>query len=110
MRVDQKRARGQLLGAMPGQMNFADRRQRKCGKIGARVKAMVRGRNEHIVNVKQKPAACAACEFCQEIGLGPSGLRECDIGRRIFQQHPAAKRVLHLLDMIADTVAKVSEV
>ena len=38
----------------------------------------------------------------QKFGLGQRRLLEQDIGRRVFQQHPPAQQVLHLVDMVAD--------
>jgi hypothetical protein len=68
--VDQQRPRGQFLGVVAGQMDLAHRVQREGGQIGAGVEAVVGGRDEDVVDVEQQPAAGAAHDLGQEIGLG----------------------------------------
>ena len=63
---------------------------------------MIVRRDEHIVDVEQQPAAGSLGDLGEEFGLRDRAVGEAQIGRRIFEQHRAPERRLHLVDMLGD--------
>ena len=62
---------------------------------------MVRGRDEHVVDVQQQTASGSAGDRANEVGLAHGRFAKGDIGRWIFEQHPPADGFLDLVDVIA---------
>ena len=81
----------------PSRARAGKPRDRRRGSV-----PWLRRRHEHVVDVEQQAAAGAARDLGEEFGFRDRAVGEVHIGRRIFQQHLAAQRVLHLIDMRDD--------
>jgi hypothetical protein len=85
-----------------GEVDLAHGMKREGGEVGAGVEAVVRGRDEDVVDVEQQPAAGAAGDLGEEVGLGPGRGGEGHVGGRVLEEHPPPERLLHRVHMVAD--------
>ena len=103
VRVDEKRAVGIVgFAVMAAEVDFLHPVERERVQIGPRIGAVVLGRDEHVVDVEQQPAAGPPRQLGEKVDLGDRAFGEPHIGGRIFQQHHAAERRLHRVDMLGD--------
>ncbi|ODR99207.1 hypothetical protein AUC68_04145 [Methyloceanibacter methanicus] len=99
---EQERAIFVRVLRMAAQVNLADMLHGERFEIGIRTEAVIDGLNEHVVHVEQQAAARPPHGLAQELDLAHRRFGIGHIGRRVFEKHLPAHRILHFTDVFAD--------
>src|SRR5262249_42001809 len=97
--VDQDRVTVHIVFAMAGQMDLAHRVAGQRVEIADRIEPEIRRRHEDVVDVAQQAAASASHDLSDELCLRYGGVTKAQVAGRIFDQEPAAERLLRLEDV-----------
>src|ERR1700722_4579522 len=86
---------------MSGEMDLPHMRQREVRQVVDRGEAMVRRRDEDIIDVKQQAASAALRDRPDEIRFANGRVAKGKIGRGILEQDRSVDRFLHFVDVRA---------
>lgn len=90
----------EILG-MAAKVDFLDLVQREFVNVVGRLKSVVGGGDEHIVDVEKEPTAGAFRDRPDERNLAHLGGFKDNVGRRILKQDFSFQHRLNLVDMLA---------